>query len=160
MKPEPNAGLRFIAPLEVTMPIDGRDVTISPLVLKELPKFLELMLPVYAVLPQAGIDFFNRMADGKLDDSEVSQLITAFTVGGTDMIALLAFCSRQPAEWVGGLLIDRATELLAVSMQVNVDFFRRALPNLRAMAARLDLPASAAPEPAPTASTTPTPSNS
>lgn len=138
-------GLEFIKPLEITMPVDGVQVTISPLRLAELPTFLELAMPVFAALPGANADFFHRLAENKLTEAELSQLITAITVSGNDMIALLAFCTRQPADWTGALLIDRAAELLTVCLQVNSDFFRRVVPNIKALAPR------AASEPGPAA---------
>lgn len=138
-------GLQFIRPLEITMPVDGVQVTISPLKLGELPTFLELAMPVFAALPGANVDFFHRLSEDKLTDAELDQLITAITVSGHDMIALLAFCTRQPADWTGALLIDRAAELLTVCLKVNADFFRRVVPNIKALATR----AASEPEPAP-----------
>ena len=129
-------GLQFIKPLEITLPVDGVQVTISPLKLAELPTFLELAMPVFAALPGADADFFHRLSLNQLTEAELARLITAITVSGNDMIELLAFCTRQPADWTGALLIDRAAELLTVCLQVNADFFRRVVPNLKALAAR------------------------
>lgn len=135
-------GSRFIAPLEITLPIDGVDVTITPMVMAELPRFVELTLPVFAALPPMADGFVDRMQSGTLTEAEMTGLLTALAVNGSNLVQLLALCTRQPVEWLGQLLPDRAAELVAVAFQVNADFFRRAMPNLRAMASRLKASAS------------------
>jgi hypothetical protein len=147
--------LQFIAPLEVQLSIDGVDLTIRPLVLRELPNLLALAMPVFASLGNTGPGYLERLKDGALTDAETSTLLTAIVVNGDEFIGLITLCSRQPKEWVGGLLPDRAAELAAVCLQVNADFFRRAMPNLRAMASRVNV--SATPQ---SGSTTATPSRS
>ena len=170
INPGAAGGLQFIQPLAVSFQIDGRDITITPLVLRELPAFLGLALPAFSALPAVDAGFFERMEKNQLTAAEISSLITAIAVSGGDLIKLLALCTRQDADWLGGLLMDRAAELVAVSFQVNVDFFQRAIPLLQAMAARMQAPAplgaSAAPTPAepgpapPGRSAMPTPSTS
>ena len=163
--------LEFVAPLSITLAIDGCDVTVTPLVLRDLPRFTELMVPVIASTPQVNPGMFERFKDGQLSDDDVSKIITALAVSGAQLIDMVVLCTKGHSEletlpgtapglrtgveheaWVGGLLLDRALTLAAVCLQVNIDFFRRAMPQIRALASRLN--------PQPTSSVTPTPSSS
>jgi hypothetical protein len=149
-------GVKFIAPLEITTNVDGRAVTISPIVLRELPRFMELAVPIYAgLMGKLEKNFFARAQVGDLTPGEVSALLTSIAVAGDEWIGLVALCSRRSVilgvdgqadqvfegklhgEWIGGLLPDRAVALAVNCLQVNADFFRRAMPQLRAMAESL-----------------------
>lgn len=158
-------GLEFIRPLQVGLSIDGVDLTITPIVMRELPNLLALAMPVFASLNASEPRFIERMQSGELTAVEVSSLLTSVVVNGEEFVGLLALCARQPKEWIGGLLLDRAAELALVCLQVNADFFRRAMPGLRMLASqardragvRLD---ASAPSPAAYPSATPTASSS
>ena len=157
-------GLEFIRPLEITVVLDGDvPVTIKPLVLAELPLFLAACVPVFAAMPRLGDGFIDRLLHGRLADTEFEELMSAVAVNGDGMINLLAIATRQPAEMLSTLLLDRAAELAMACFEVNRDFFRRAMPAIRAKALlHAQSPAaepSAPPEP-PTSSTTATPSSS
>ncbi|MEQ1685454.1 MAG: hypothetical protein ABL916_17560 [Burkholderiaceae bacterium] len=162
--------MQFVAPLAITLAIDGCDVTVTPLVLRDLPRFTELMVPIMASTPELQAGMAQRFVDGKISDDDVSKIITALAVSGEQLIDLVVLCTKAHSEpaiepslnelrtgvdhatWVGGLLLDRALTLAAVSLQVNIDFFSRAMPQIRALASRL--------RPAPSSSDTPTPSSS
>lgn len=158
------AGLNFIKPLEITVVLDGDiPITITPLVLAELPLVLAACVPVFAGMPNMGDGFMDRMLAGDLTEAEFSELLSAVAVNGAEMISLLSIATRQPAEMLSTLLLDRAAELAMACFEVNRDFFRRAMPAIRAKALLLVPPPAAAPsappEP-PTSSTTATPSSS
>lgn len=162
--------MQFVAPLAITLAIDGCDVTVTPLVLRDLPRFTELMVPIMASTPELQAGMAQRFVDGKISDDDVSKIITALAVSGEQLIDLVVLCTKSHSEpaiepslnelrtgvdhatWVGGLLLDRALTLAAVSLQVNIDFFSRAMPQIRALASRL--------RPEPSSSDTPTPSSS
>lgn len=148
--------MEFVAPLAITMAIDGCDVTVTPLVLRDLPRFTELMVPVMAAAPELQAGMAERFRDGKISDDDISKIITALAVSGEQLIDMVVLCTKAHAEpvvepgtdqllrtgvdhatWVGGLLLDRALTLAAVSLQVNIDFFTRAMPQIRALASRL-----------------------
>lgn len=163
--------MQFVAPLAITLAIDGCDVTVTPLVLRDLPRFTELMVPVMAATPDLQSSMVERFLDGQLSDAEVGKIIAILAVNGDQLIDMIVLCTRSHSErpieegaeqvlrtgvdhatWVGGLLPDRALTLAAVSLQVNIDFFRRAMPQIRALASRL--------RPEPSSSGTQTPSSS
>lgn len=163
--------MQFVAPLAITLAIDGCDVTVTPLVLRDLPRFTELMVPVMASTPELQAGMAQRFRDGKISDDDVSKMITALAVSGEQLIDMVVLCTKAHSEpavepgaeqvlrtgtdhatWVGGLLLDRALTLAAVALQVNIDFFSRAMPQIRALASRL--------RPEPSSSGTQTPSSS
>lgn len=133
--------IEFVAPLAVTFTIEGKDLTITPLRVGELPAVVRAVEPM--------LDELLAM------QAEPTPLDMVKLLGrhGEPMVLTIALCSRQPLEWVGQLLADRFAELAAVCVQVNADFFGRAMPAIGSLASRLQSAA-----PAAASSTGPTPS--
>ena len=129
--------LDFIEPLRIICPIDGRDIEVSPIVVRELPALLRLAEPIMGELMALPDETLSRLEAGKPNLADIDHLVHLIVTHGQRVIDALALCTRQPAEWVGGLLPDRAAQLLAVCIQVNADFFGRAMPGLRALAVQL-----------------------
>jgi hypothetical protein len=152
--------LSFVAPLVVAFTIDGVEVEVSPAVVRDLPRLIRLAAPMFdevALLPDG---LFDRLADGARDPQDLVELGELIGRRGETLIDLVALLSGQPAEWVGSLLLDRAAELLAICVEVNADFFKRAAPNLASIAARMgqgEADPTTAGQPEPLAGQTPSP---
>lgn len=129
--------LDFIEPLRIMFTIDARDIEVSPIVVRELPALLRLAEPIMGELMALPEAMLSRLEAGKPNLDDLNRLMHLVVTQGDRVVDALALCSRQPADWVGGLLPDRAAQLLAVCIQVNLDFFSRAMPGLRALAVQL-----------------------
>lgn len=152
-KTDDAGGADFIEPLTISRKIDGRTVTISPLVVSELPAFLALIVPLLAAVPGFGPDWFKRLGADDLPVEQLVAMLTSLSVNGGTMIEIIVLCTRsheQPAsaegqppttisgeahaEWIRTRLPDRAIWLAGACIAVNVDFFARAMPQIRALA--------------------------
>lgn len=131
-----NSGTAFIQPLSITVPIDGVEVLVTPIELRELPNAIALAMPLFASLRISAPDYLTRLRDGSLTTDEMSALLMSVVVSGEEYIGLLALFSRQPADWIGRLLLDRAAELALTCVHVNADFFGRAMSVFSALASQ------------------------
>lgn len=152
MSADQGKALEFVQPLQVAFTIDGRDVVISPIVLRELPALLKLVEPVIDELLLVDDGLLSRLEAGTQTPLDLATVASFVAAHSERVIDALVLCSRQPADWVGGLLLDRVAELLVVCVRVNADFFTRAMPGLKALVSRAK-PAGSAPAPSSTTAT-------
>lgn len=136
----------FVTPGGVTLRFDGCEVSVTPIVVAEVFDLLALVEPIYDELA-----LMDSAAFG--DKVAVAQLLVR---AGEPLLHALAMCTRvhfelgdgsesqrkrvagvEHQQWVNGLLLDRAAELLATVVEVNRDFFERAMPRLRELPRRL-----------------------
>jgi hypothetical protein len=136
--------LEFIVPRRELVVIDGRELTIEPLRVGELPRLIAIVEP---------------LMDGVLalpDETDVALLLDLVTRQGDRVLDALAIAARVEREWVAALHADRLVALLGLVVEVNADFFRRAMPGMASVGARLR----SAVTPAAPTSPGPTPSSS
>ena len=139
--------LDFIEPTQRGLGIDGRSVVVTPLVMRDLPKLLELASPVFRALSLFDAGALQRFTAGTPNEQDVSTLMGVLSADADEVFAVVAICCREEADWVAGLLPDRFAALMAACIEVNRDFFTRALPQLRAAVARLGRSATPTPSP-------------
>ena len=116
----------FVKPLSVTLTIRDQDITISPLKVGEVGEFAEAVTPL--------IDHLPAIVADQVSGEVVLGVITQHT---QDALHAVAIASRQPIAWVRELMLDELLELATVCLEVNADFFRRALPGMQSSGARL-----------------------
>lgn len=128
--------VEFIEPLEVHLAIDDTLVTLRPLTVRQIPQLLEVGAPLLRQLAMFDAGALERFRDGAPNEGDLATLMSVLAVDAEDIFTVFAICSGQSPAWVGGLLPDRFAHLAAVCLEVNRDFFSRALPPaaLRALA--------------------------
>jgi hypothetical protein len=97
--------LDVLAPPSQELTLARKVVTITPLVVGELPAMLRAVQP------------FARELAGEPD------WLALLGEQGDGVLAALALGSRQPREWVDALPLDEALTLAAAVFEVNADFF-------------------------------------
>lgn len=103
-----------------SLEIAGQHLTISPLVVGELPAMLKAVRP------------FGEQLTGEPD------WLALLCDHGDALLAALALASRQPRDWVNALALDDAITLAAGVFEVNADFFvRRVAPKVGDLAQSL-----------------------
>lgn len=117
--------LDFIAPLERKLTIDGVELTITPLVVEEIAPVIRATSP-----------FISTLLYG-VESLDVARLVELLGEHGDAVIEAVAICARREKRWVGKLLLDRLTALALVCVEVNADFFSRALTAAKAQAPKL-----------------------
>jgi hypothetical protein len=150
--------LAFAAPPHVMFEIDGVELDIHPLTVGETLKLLPMAERCIDGLVLLDETMFDRLADGQPTPADLMALTGLLAKHGEDLLLALAIAARQPTPWVHGLLFDRLVELLVCVVQVNKDFFGRAMPGITA---RLETLAKAkqAAEPLPSAGQPPSSSS-
>lgn len=113
------SSIDFIAPAAKTLTVEGVEVVITPLRVKELPALVRLVDPLLAQL------IYDA---GGLD---VPRMIALLGDHGEAIIDATAICIRQPRAWLDELLPDRLAVLALLAIEVNADFFMRALAALQ-----------------------------
>ena len=63
---------------------------------------------------------------------DVPRMLALMGDHGDAIIAATAICIRQPLAWVEQLYADRLAALALLAVEVNSDFFTRALPGMKA----------------------------
>ena len=97
--------------------IAGETLLISPLKVGQLPAFLRAITPLMDYLREPVIDWLALLAQR-----------------GDDLLAALAIAVKKPEDWIHALNADEALMLAAKVMEVNADFFTRAvLPQLEGL---------------------------
>nr|WP_279196681.1 DUF6631 family protein [Ralstonia mannitolilytica] len=112
--------LDLLVPQTQSLEIAGQRLTISPLVIGELPAMLKAVRP------------FAEQLTGEPD------WLALLCEHGDALLAALALASRRPREWVDALALDDAITLAATVFEVNADFFvHRVAPKVGALAQSL-----------------------
>lgn len=97
--------------------IAGETLLISPLKVGQLPAFLRAITPLIEYLRAPVIDWLALLAQR-----------------GDDLLAALAIAVKKPEDWIHALNADEALLLAAKVMEVNADFFTRAvLPQIEGL---------------------------
>lgn len=132
--------------MEVSLTLDGRGLTVTPVRLGQLPAFVRAVEP-----------FAKQLASGQFDPLEL------LADHGQQVVRALEVATNQPREWIESLAIDDAVRLAAAVLEVNADFFvQRVLPSITDATQKLgavltpSLPTGSSTSP-PQASATPTP---
>lgn len=111
-----------LASRELSVRVGGRDLTITPITLEEMPAIARAARPVFA---------FLRDLDGTAGEDFIFDLFELHT---REMVALIAPCARVEADWMMRLSLDDAATLGEAVLKMNQDFFiRRLLPILGAL---------------------------
>lgn len=153
----------FVTPLTITFPMDGADVTITAASVAQLATLLTVAAPVLHELSALPPDMLDRLVseEGPTEADIVELLRTLADLDAFNVAAkFVEMGAAMSADEVRSLLPDRFSYLFAVTLQVNADFFARALPVLREAAQKLGAllpntaaaPTSSSSTPGPTAS--------
>lgn len=133
---------QFIKPLRITFPLgaeaDAPDVTVSAADVGQLGQMQELLLPLVHRLLLLPADMVDRLvSEAGPTHGDVVELIRLLGEYPGVLEEFAAIGARLKPEDVRALMPDVAAYLFAVVVQVNADFFARALPVLRAAAGKL-----------------------
>lgn len=120
-----NASLEFVTPTAKVLTVEGVIITITPVRTREMP------LLVRAIEPLLGTLIYEA------ESLDVPRMLSLMGQHGEAIEEAVAICTRQDRQWVGDLLPDRTAALALASIEVNADFFSRALRVLVAQAALL-----------------------
>lgn len=117
--------LDVLVPQSRVLELAGKSVTISPLVLGELPAMVKAVRPFAAQLTG------DLATDSTSDPAGDPDWLALLSEHGEALLAALALASRQPRDWVDALALDDAMTLAAAVFEVNADFFvRRVAPRI------------------------------
>ena len=116
-----SSDLDTLVPLTQVLELAGQRLTISPLLVGELPAMLKAVRP------------FAEQLTGEPD------WLALLCDHGDALLAALALASRQPRDRVDALALDEAITLAAAVFEVNADFFvRRVAPKVGDLAQSLN----------------------
>lgn len=133
---------QFIAPLEITFALGlagggSADITVTAADVGQLGQMLTLAAPVLHELMTLPPDLVDRLiSDAGPTHGDVVVLFTLLADRPEVLVRFVSIASRMPAAQIEALLPDQFAYLFAVVVQVNADFFARALPVLRAAAGK------------------------
>lgn len=132
----------FTQPVAVPVPLRGGEITVQTAVMGPLLAAKSILIPVLRRLAEA--------APGAFDGERLQVIAETKMVTATDIqdfcvladeadvaVDLLAILAPMPREKVLQLLPDEFFYLLAVAVQVNVDFFSQALHVFKAAEQRV-----------------------
>ena len=112
--------LEKIAPVPITITVAGEPLTIAPIKTRELPRMLKAVKPIAAEI------MAENVAGALLAHADC--LVEAVAIG-----------ARKPRAWVDELDLDDLVLLASAVLEVNGDFFVRAvLPGARKAMDRVD----------------------
>ena len=112
--------MAVLPPVPVEIHVAEQTVTLTPLVLGELPAFAKAIQPFTADLAIEP-DWLRLLGSH-----------------GDSMIEAMAIASRQSREWIAGLALDEAIFLAQSLFEVNADFFiQRVVPKLGEAVSRI-----------------------
>lgn len=114
-----NQAIDFVEAPSSVITVDGVEVTVSPLRVKQLPELVRHIEPLLGLL------IYDA---GALD---TARMIALLGDHGEAIIAATAICTGQPKTWVEELLPDRLVVLALLAVEVNANFFTEVLPMLR-----------------------------
>lgn len=116
-----SSDLDTLVPQTQVLELAGQRLTISPLVVGELPAMLKAVRP------------FAEQLTGEPD------WLALLCDHGDALLTALALASRQPRDRVDALALDEAITLAAAVFEVNADFFvRRVAPRVGDLAQSLN----------------------
>ncbi len=122
----------FVAPEEVTFPLDGQDVTVRPAGVTALARMLREARPMLDSLVGLGDGFMSRAASGAPPTPEdIVALLEVVSKHDDLPVHLVHMATGLPLEKLDVMLPDRFAYLFSVVVQVNADFFAKALPVFR-----------------------------
>ena len=102
--------LETLIPQAVELVIDGEPLAIKPLKVGQMPAFLRAITPVMQQIGGNGIDW-----------------LALFGERGDDLLTAVSIAVGKPRAWVDALDADQAILLAAKVLEVNADFFTRAV---------------------------------
>ena len=112
--------MAVLPPVPVEIHVAAQTITLTPLVLGELPAFAKAIQPFTADLAIEP-DWLRLLGSH-----------------GDSMIEAMAIASRQSREWIAGLALDEAIFLAQSLFEVNADFFiQRVVPKLGEAVSRI-----------------------
>lgn len=121
-------GFEFVTPRETAFtPAPGEIYLITPLRVRDVGPFAQAVAPL--------LDWAPALLAGELEDNAL--LANVMAEGAEHLLRAVAIASRIPAERIGELGLDQLAALVALCVEANADFFRRALPALAAAGARI-----------------------
>lgn len=122
----------FVAPEEVTFQLDGQDVTVRPAGVTALARMLREARPMLDSLVGLGDGFMSRAASGSPPTPEdIVALLEVVSEHDDLPVHLVHLATGLPLEKLDVMLPDRFAYLFSVVVQVNADFFAKALPVFR-----------------------------
>lgn len=104
------SGLDDLIATETLVHVGGEAILLAPLKVGQLPAFLRAISPVISELNGQSIDW-----------------LALFGAHGDALLGAIAIAIRKPLDWVENLNADEALLLAARVMEVNADFFTRAV---------------------------------
>ena len=112
--------MAVLPPVPVEIRVADQTITLTPLVLGELPAFARAIQP-----------FTTELAV----EPDWLRLLGSH---GESMIEAMAIASRQPRAWIANLALDEAICLAQALFEVNADFFiRRVVPKVGEAVSRI-----------------------
>jgi hypothetical protein len=117
-----------------TLSIGGKQVTVSPVKIRDISPFAQSMLPlVHAISPDAA-----SIANIESFDFTGVNWLKIVMWHGADCIRAVSLATGEPEEWVGALELDEMVMLVAEVVAVNLDFFvTRLAPAMKAALGRI-----------------------
>lgn len=136
--------LAVIEPPEARVTIAGVDLAVTPLTIGQLPAITRLMRPVLADMQQT----LERLLSGDLNAG-----LALIDSHGEAILQAVAVATRRDLDWVEALPVDQALRLIGAVVEVNSDFFQRAVLPVLASLGRSTEAAMGAETAGPTSST-------
>ncbi len=104
-----------------TLTLAGVNLTLTPLVMRDLPAFQKAIRPIVAGLKDVDLN----------DGLNFAQVQSALLANLEDTMTAVAIMAKADRPWLEGLAIDDFITLTARALRINADFFMtRILPTL------------------------------
>ena len=123
--PAAKDSLEFVSPTAVTLVVDGQTISITPLLVKDLPRVIRATDAILGILLY------------EADSLDAVRLVSLLGQHGEAITEAVGICIRKDPEWVQNLLPDRLATLAMAAIEVNADFFTRALAGLKGHAPKV-----------------------
>lgn len=120
----------FIEPLQIATAVRGVELVFSPLLVGEVPGFSRAIEPLLGLMPE--IASVANAPEAQANELLAAVLFRAVADQGPAVIRAVAITSRQPLKWVEDLRADELVALASLAIEVNADFFQRAMPGIKA----------------------------
>lgn len=137
-------GLDALIPQVEALDIDGQQIEVRPLRVRQLSAFARAVGPL--------LDEYEAVRQhGGIEAMAAEDWRSLIQDRADDVIAALAVALEKPPAWVGDLYLDGLMRLVASVVRVNADFFARrmmpvAMEAMAAMVGRSPSTASSAPD--------------
>ena len=131
----------FITPLEVTFPLGGPgdDITVRPATVGQIARLMGVVAPLVDSLFGLDAELLERLQSAQGPTAQdVTALFELLSEHPARLLEMVAIASDLPQGEVEALLPDQFAYLFAVCVQVNADFFSRAIPVFKAAGARIE----------------------